>query len=191
MSIAAGLRLGAPIVRPHVCVCGKMITVEGHHGLSCRHGSGRHSRHNQVNELLCRVFISCRTLATREPHFMCTSDGKRPDGVTRVAWKRGRCLAWDVATCPDTFSQSHVHASSMQAGSAAAAAEEKKMRKYSDIISGVDFAPVAIETSGVWGKQALDLVTEVGRRIAEVTHDPRSTTFLHQRLSLAVQRGNA
>jgi hypothetical protein len=50
----------------------------------------------------------------------------------------------------------------MQAGSAAAAAEEKKMRKYSDIISGVDFAPVAIETSGVWGKQALDLVTEVG-----------------------------
>ena len=34
----------------------------------------------------------------------------------------------------------------------AAAAEEKKMRKYSDIISGVDFAPVAIETSGAWGQ---------------------------------------
>jgi hypothetical protein len=26
--IAAGLRLGAPIVRPHVCVCGKMVTVD-------------------------------------------------------------------------------------------------------------------------------------------------------------------
>mgnify|MGYP003428660133 CR=1 FL=1 len=31
--IAAGLRLGAPTVRPHVCVCGKMVTVEGHHGM--------------------------------------------------------------------------------------------------------------------------------------------------------------
>jgi len=49
--IAAGLRLGAPI-RSHVCVCGKTVTVDGHHGLSCRFGSGRHSRHNQINDVL-------------------------------------------------------------------------------------------------------------------------------------------
>lgn len=188
--IAAGLRLGAPIVRPHVCVCGKMVTVDGLHGLSCRHGSGRHSRHNQVNDLLCRAFISAGTLTTREPHSLCTRDGKRPDGVTQVPWKKGRCIAWD-ATCPDTFAQSHVQASSILAGSAAAAAEEKKIQKYSDIISGVDFVPVAIETSGVWGPHALDLITELGRRIADVTYEPRSTAFLRQRLSVAVQRGNA
>jgi hypothetical protein len=70
-------------------------------------------------------------------------------------------------------------------------AEEKKVQKYSDIISGVDFVPVAIETSGVWGSHALDLITEVGRRIAGVTHEPRSTMFLRQRISVAVQRGNA
>ena len=188
--IAAGLRLGAPIVRSHICVCGKTVTEDGHHGLSCRFGSGRHSRHNQLNDLLCRAFISTGTLATREPHSLCTRDNKRPDGVTQVPWKRGRCLAWD-ATCPDTFAQSYVQASSNQAGSAAAAAEEKKIRKYSDIVSGVDFSPVAIETSGVWGERALELVTEIGRRIAAVTHEPRSTTFLRQRLSVAVQRGNA
>ena len=94
--IAAGLRLGAPIVRPHVCVCGAMVTVDGHHGLSCRRGSGRHSRHNQINDLLCRAFISTGTLATREPHSLCTNSGKRPDGVTQVSWKIGRCLAWDA-----------------------------------------------------------------------------------------------
>ena len=33
--------------------------------------------------------------------------------------------------------------------------------------------------------------TEVGRRMAEVSKEPRSTTFLRQRLSVAVQRGNA
>jgi len=46
----------------------------------------------------------------------------------------------------------------------------------SDTVSGVDFSP--FETSGVWGEHALDLVTETGRRIAGVTHDPRSTMFL-------------
>ena len=83
------------------------------------------------------------------------------------------------------------HASSTQAGSAAAAAELKKLQKYADIIAGVDFVPVAIETSGVWGDQALDLVKDVGRRIASVTHEPRSTTLIRQRISVAVQRGNA
>jgi hypothetical protein len=63
--IAAGLRLGAPIVRLHVCVCGKMFTADGLHGLSCRHGPGRHSRHYQVNDLLCRAFVGAGTLAKR------------------------------------------------------------------------------------------------------------------------------
>ena len=186
--IAAGLRLGAPIVRPHVYVCGKMVTPDVHHGLSCRHGSGRHSRHNQVNELLCRAFISTGTLTTREPLSLCSRDKKRPDGVTQVPWKRGWCLAWD-ATSPDTFAQSHVQASSLQVGSVAA--EEKKIHKYSDIVLGVDFSSFAIETSGVWGKHVLELVTEIGRRIVAMTHDPRSRIFLRQRLSVAVQRGNA
>jgi hypothetical protein len=48
-----------------------------------------------VNDLICRAFISSGTLATREPQCLCTSTGRRPDGVTQVPWKRGRCLAWD------------------------------------------------------------------------------------------------
>ena len=163
--ISAGLRLGAPVVRPHACVCGAMVTADGHHGLSCRRGSGRHSRHNQINDLLCRAFVSSGTLATREPHGLCTNTGKRPDGVTQLPWRRGRCLAWD-ATCPDTFASSHLVASSNEAGSAAATAEVNKTLKYNDIISGVDFVPVAIETSGVWGRQGFELVNEIGRRIA-------------------------
>lgn len=188
--IAVGLRLGVPVVQPHHCICGALVTVDGHHGLSCRHGSGRHARHNLINELLCRAFISTGTLATREPHGLCTRDGKRPDGVTQVPWKLGRCIAWD-ATCPDTFAKSHVSASSTGAGSAAASAESAKLQKYTDIISGVDFVPFAIETSGVWGEEASSLVNDIGRRISAVTHDRRSTIFLRQRISIAVQRGNA
>ena len=123
--IATGLRLGAPIVHLHKCICGTTVTTEGHHGLSCRHGSGRHSRHNQVNEILCRAFNSVGAFATREPHSLCGRSDKRPDGVTQIPWRRGRCLAWD-ATCPNTFTQSYVQSTSNVAGSAAAGAELKK-----------------------------------------------------------------
>jgi hypothetical protein len=46
---------------------------------------------------------------------------------------------------PDTFAMYHVTAGSNEAASA----ELKKCQKYCDIISGVDFVPVAIETSGI------------------------------------------
>jgi len=102
--------------------------------------------------------------------------------------KRGRCLAWD-ATCPNTYAQ-YVLANSRKVDSAATEAELKKLQKYQEISAGVGFIPVAIESSGVWGQNAMELVSEIGRRLTEVSHEPRSTLFLRQRLAVAVQRGN-
>jgi len=56
------------------------------------------------------------------------------------------------------------------------------------------FFPVAIETAGTWNQMAVELVQEIGRRITLVTEDSRETVgplFLFQRLSIALQRGNA
>src|SRR5437867_10632992 len=36
LRIAVGLRLGVPLVRGHICVCGVEVNALGHHGLSCR-----------------------------------------------------------------------------------------------------------------------------------------------------------
>ena len=94
-------------------------------------------------------------------------------------------MAWD-ATCPNTFAQSYMQNTSHHADAAATEAELKKQVKYNDLCSSVDFIPFAIETSSVWGEQALSLVAEIGRRTAEATHDPRSTFFLRQRISVAV-----
>jgi len=68
---------------------------------------------------------------------------------------------------------------------------EETSQVYQDISAGVDFIPVVIESSGVWGQHAMELVLEIGRRLSEVSHEPRSTSFLRQRLAVAVQRGNA
>jgi len=124
---------------------------------------------NNNNNVLCRAFIKSGTLATREPHSLCTGSVKRPDGVTQVPWSRGLCLAWD-ATCPDTFwAVSHVLASSTSVSSAAATAVAMKSQNYGDITPGVDFFPFAIETSETWGEQAFHLVMKIGRRLATVT----------------------
>jgi len=48
-----------------------------------------------------------------------------------------------------------------------------------------------VETAGVWHEMAIELTQEIGRRITTVTEDTRETTFLFQRLSMALQRENA
>ena len=48
-----------------------------------------------------------------------------------------------------------------------------------------------METLGPWGPEASGFVSELGRRLAVATGDPRSGAFLKQKISIAVQRGNA
>ena len=118
------------------------------------------------------------------------SDGKRPDGVSLIPWSRGRCVTWDV-TSPDTLAPSPLPSSATQAGSAAARAEAAKTLKYSALAITHVFVPLAFETLGAWGVEAAAFVAELGRRMMAATGDPRETLCLRQRLSVAIQRGNA
>ena len=115
---------------------------------------------------------------------------KRPDGATLVPWAQGRCLLWD-ATTPDTLAPSHVKKSAVEAGSAAKTAEGVKLTKYATLTAAHHFVPIAIETLGAWGPSGLSFINELGKKITVAFGDPRATAFLKQRLSLAVQRGNA
>ena len=53
------------------------------------------------------------------------------------------------------------------------------------------FVPVGIESAGTWNHQAVELVQELGRRMTAVTEDTREATYLFQRMSVALQLGNA
>jgi len=50
---------------------------------------------------------------------------------------------------------------------------------------------IIIETAGTWHEMAIELTQEIGRRITTIKEDTRETTFLFQRLSMALRRGNA
>ena len=53
------------------------------------------------------------------------------------------------------------------------------------------FIPVAVETSGVLGPEAHHFLQDLGRHLKEATGEQGSFQFLLQRISVAVQRGNA
>ena len=97
---------------------------------------------------------------------------------------------WD-ASCPDTFAAFYSAVASSEARLVAAQAEEKKGLKYLQLPFEFTFVPITIGTSGAIGKAFFAFLAELGRRIKSATGEPTSFAYLLQRLSIAVQRGNA
>jgi hypothetical protein len=172
-------------------MCGVKVSDKGLHGLSCKKVAGKFNRHMQVNDVIWKALNSAGIPAAKEPTGLSRTDSNiRPDGVTILPWSSGQCLAWDV-TVPDTFAQSYLSKTSLEAGAAADIAVTRKHNKYIELAQRYIFAPIAVESSGCWSERSLKLVKDIGQRIRDVTGDKRETSFLLQRISVAVQRGNA
>jgi hypothetical protein len=188
--VAVGLRLGLELCAPHVCPCGAQVDVDGWHSLSCKRSSGRSVRHNLLNDLIYRALLKASVPSAKEPLGLTRSDGKRPDGVTLIAWQKGKRLAWDV-TVPDTLAPSYVSATSACAGAAAEAADIRKQAKYVAIGHSHVFCAIACETMGPINADGLEFLKELGNRLSQCTGDPREGSFLLQRISVLIQRGNS
>jgi hypothetical protein len=188
--IAVGLRLGAEVCQPHTCTCGNIADALGTHALSCKRSSGKFVRHNSLNELIYRALIRANIPASKEPLGLSRTDGKRPDGSTLIPWREGRCLLWDV-TVANTTASSYLSSSAVLAGSAAESAAARKVTKYAQLSARYDFLPIAMETLGSMCSTALSFLSDLGRRTSIVTSDARETSYLFQRLSIALQRFNA
>ena len=189
--IAVGLRLGLDLCEPHECChCGTEVNRKGLHGLSCRHSRGRHHRHAELNDTIRRAMTLANIPSRLEPTGMTRDDGKRPDGVTLIPWKGGKPLVWDV-TCRHPLSTSYIDTATRRSAAVAERAECEKRAKYSSLGARYLFQPVAVETTGAMGPETLNFVKDLGRQISQTTGEPRSTEYLIQRLSVAIQRGNA
>src|SRR5678815_4798139 len=136
--VAVGLRLGVPLCEPHSCVCGSLVSAEGSHGLSCGLGPGRSSRHASLNDLIFRSLVRAGFPSTKEPVGLVRTDGRRPDGLTLIPWRVGRCLIWD-ATVTDTLAVSYLPDTSHAAGAAAERASARKIDKYIELSSTYHF----------------------------------------------------
>lgn len=188
--LATCLRIGASTNLPHRCICGVMVNNLGHHGLSCQRSAGRIPRHASINDVIRRALVSAKVPAILEPNGLIIEDSKRPDGMTLVPWSMGRPLVWD-ATCVDTLAPTHIPGTKVAAGAAASEAEIFKRRKYAALGGSYVFAAFGVETLGPWGPNARRLYKEISTRLIEASGDQRAGHYFAQRISIAIQRGNA
>ena len=188
--VSVALRLGSPICEPHHCRCGSLVTKLGHHGLSCKLSAGRLPRHYHLNDIVKRALNAAGVPSWLEPTGLDRGDGKRPDGLTVFPFTGSKNLCWD-ATCHDTYSKSAIPHTSSSPGFAADKAEDSKRKTYQSLTDRYRFEPLAVETSGVYGKSSAKFVAELGRRISAKTGEKRETAWLRQRISVAIAKGNA
>ena len=171
-----------------MCVCSQ-VDARGLHCLSCKRNSGRVSRHNHLNDIIWRALIRADIPAKKEPVGLCRSDGKRPDGLTLIPWCYGRSAVWDV-TVVDTLAKSYLHLTTSTVGGAAEFADSRKLSKYQDLATSYEVIPVAFETMGPMNSTGAEFIKSLGRKLTQRSGDPRETSFLWQRLSIALQRFN-
>ena len=148
--------------------------------------------HYQHPALSFYSILYCSLLAAHvptqlEPSGIYFSDDERPDGVTLVLWKSGKMMVWD-ATCPDTSGPSYAPTATREAGAVAAQAEVKKKSKYAHLDPAHLFVPVALEISRALGPRSREFL---GHRLRQMTGEEKSFVYLIQRVSVAIQRGNA
>ena len=188
--IAVSLRLGTPICAPHDCtLCGSHTDESGVHGLSCRRSIGRAPRRSQLNSIIKDGLASAHIPAILEPLGLSRTDGKRPDGLSITPWSNDCPLVWD-ATCWDTFAPSHILQASRGQGIVADMAPQKKWGVYEEISRTHIFVPMAVETSGVFGKEALKFVHGLASRIRSVSNYPLEYLRFCQRISACIQNFN-
>jgi len=101
-----------------------------------------------------------------------TKDRRRPDDLTLNPCYRGRSLVWD-ATVVDNFAESHYIVSAAISGSVATDAETDKCRKY-NLLDNYYFQPVAIETTGVYGKSTAPFLSCLAKKLVDISGDPGS-----------------
>ena len=110
--------------------------------------------------------------------------------MTLFPWTRRRLLTWDV-TCVHRLAASWRAASTADGTPAADTAETRKIDKYRDLCAEYIFQPIAFETLGGFGTSSYRFIKSLGSRIASATSDSDAARHLRQRLSMAVQIGNA
>jgi len=118
------------------------------------------------------------------------TDGKRPEGVTLIAWKDGGCVTWDV-TVTDTMAQSYLPPTSQTSGAAAEAVADRKTAKYASMTQAYLFIAIAAVTMGASNSNGIEFLDDLGKRITQVTDHNSEKAFLYQRLSMLIQRYDA
>jgi len=145
-----------------------LVDTRGSHALFCKRNPGRSEHHHFIIDLIWRALSKASFPSIKEPHGLLRSANKRPDGLTLIPWRDGRCATWDV-TVTDTVAPSYLSAF---ATSAAEAAAKRNEEGCFEIAWNHHFFPIAFETFGPINQVGADFISALGHRISTHTDDP-------------------
>ena len=178
--IAVSLRLGSSLKRPLTChCCRNEVDCFAMHDLNC--DGSYHCK--SLNEILHHALSSAKISSELKPEDI-QSNGERLDGITNssIPWENEKRLAWKVRL---------LDMSPNKPGAVASEAEKEMKATYKHIDASYSFNPIAVETTGVFGRKTDIFFKKLSCHIAEITGEKKSYLYLLQRVSMEIQKGNA
>jgi len=86
---------------------------------------------------------------------------------------------------------SYVDRAATDAGTVANMTASRKTEKYSSLSSAYMFEPIAVENLATFSSSTLDFLVQLGRRISSQSGDVRESSYLLQRISVAIRRSGS
>jgi len=111
--------------------------------------------------------------------------------LTSIPWREGRSATWDVNDTNTVTGSLHYKWQLLQSApplrQSRSTAQRNQIRLNS---ANSPVLPVSIRDNGPINFVGLEFISDLSHRISRVTDDPRETSCLFQRISVAIQRFN-
>ena len=195
---ALGYRLGIPLLSAGDCrapTCSSPQDEFGDHALHCRDDHGlKGGRHDRIRDVIFRVAQHASLNPRKEMPGLIPNSLSRPADVFVENWVDGRKVAFDVSVTSPTQEATVLQAANRPGAAIDARKASKNRAHFADCrAQGIFFQPLVVESFGGWDRDALLFLKELGRQDARRWgKDPaQEIRYFFQRLSVALQRGNA
>ena len=168
----------------------------GHHALTCKSGGDLIVRHNALRDTFWESCKLACIAGQLEAGSSLDEEGRqtRPADILVQNWEFGKPAALDF-TVTSPLNPTTLNEASVTAGSAASAAEARKHATNDVKCNRLGWVciPLAVETYGCWGDEAIKCLDRLAARIATRTARSKSSaaSALYGRLSIVLVRANA
>ena len=154
-----------------------------------RLSAGRLPRYLALSDIIKRASSSTGFSVVHETVHLDRGYGKCTEGMTVFPFFRRKYFI-SVSTCVDSFFPSALALTVIEPGSAALWVEVRKSHRNEGSCDRCIFQAIAIESSGVFGRDTDAFISRVGHLTTSISSERREAEFFCQRLSLATVRGN-